>query len=86
MRKIYSLYAVGFTLVFASAIVLFNPPTVLAAACSASCQYGSSITVSGTSCSCTDNVGCTFTNSQGTFTQNCAKKGEEFELEEGPQN
>jgi hypothetical protein len=79
MKKIYSLYAMGIGLVLASAIVLANPPTAFAAACSASCQYGSSITVSGSSCSCTDNVGCTFTNSQGTFTQSCAKKGEEVE-------
>lgn len=87
MKRIYSLYAVGIALVLASGILLSNPPTVLAAACTASCQYGSSITVSGTSCSCTDNVGCTFTNSQGTFTQNCAKKGgDEFEIEEGPVN
>jgi len=80
MKKIYSLYAMGLGLVLASAIVLANPPTVFAAAYSASCQYGSNITVSGSSCSCTDNVGCTFTNSQGTFTQSCAKKGEEFEI------
>lgn len=83
MKRIYSLYAVGIALVLASGVLLSNPPTVLAAACTANCQYGSSITVSGTTCSCTDNVGCTFTNSQGTFTQNCAKKrGDEFEIEE----
>lgn len=77
MKKIYSLYALGIGLALASAIVLANPPTVFAADCNASCQYGSNIYVSGSSCSCTDNVGCTFTNSQGTFTQNCAKKGED---------
>ena len=83
MKRIYSLYAVGLALVLASGILLANPPSVFAAACAASCQYGSSISVSGSSCSCTDNVGCTFTNSQGTFTQNCAKKGDdEFELEQ----
>lgn len=83
MKKIYSLYSLGIALVLASGIILVNPPSVFAAGCAASCQYGSSISVSGTSCSCTDNVGCTFTNSQGTFTQNCAKKsGDEFELEQ----
>lgn len=74
MKKIYSLYAIGIALVLASGIVLSNPPIVFAADCNARGQYGSSIYVSGTTCSCTDNVGCTFTNSQGTFTQNCAKK------------
>ena len=74
MKKIYSLYALGIGLVLASAIVLANPPIALAAACTANCQYGSRISVSGTSCSCTDDVGCTFTNSQGTFTQSCAAK------------
>jgi hypothetical protein len=81
MKRIYSLYAVGLALMLASGILLANPPRVFAATCNAMCQYGSGITVSGSSCSCTDNVGCTFTNSQGTFTQTCAKKGDEFELE-----
>ena len=81
MKKIYSLYAVGIGLALASAIVLANPPIAFAAGCVASCQYGSNISVSGTSCSCTDNVGCTFTNGQGTFTQNCAKKGEDLLLD-----
>lgn len=76
MKRIYSLYATGIALVLASGILLANPPTtVLAATCSAMCQYGSDIFVTGTSCSCTDNVGCTWTNSQGqSFTQNCAKR------------
>ena len=81
MKKIYSLYAMGIGLALASAIVLANPPIAFAAACVASCEYGSSVSVSGTSCSCTDNVGCTFTNSQGTFTQNCAKKGDDLLIE-----
>ena len=83
MKKIYSLYSVGIALVLASGILLSNPPTVLAADCKANCQYGSNIYVTGTNCSCQDNVGCTFTNSQGTFTQKCAtKNGGEFEPEE----
>jgi hypothetical protein len=77
MKKIYSLYAMGIGLVLASAIVLVNPPIAFAASCNANCEYGSNVYVSGSSCSCTDNVGCTFTNSQGTFTQNCAKKGDD---------
>ena len=80
MKRIYSLYAVGVALVLASGILLSNPPTVLAASCSARCTFGDNISVSGTSCSCEDNVGCTFTNSQGTFTQKCATKiGDELE-------
>jgi hypothetical protein len=85
MKKIYSLYAMAIGLVLASAIVLANPPIALAAVCTASCRYGGNITVSGATCSCTDNVGCTFTNSQGTFTQNCARKSsgdEDFEIEQ----
>jgi hypothetical protein len=87
MKRIYSLYAVGIALVLASGILLSNPPTVLAAECNAKCEYGSNIYVSGTKCSCEDNVGCTFTNSQGTFTQKCATKGgDEFEIEAPPAN
>lgn len=83
MKRIYSLYALGIALILASGILLSNPPTVRAAICTASCNYGSNITVSGTSCSCEDNKGCTFTNYKGTFTQNCAtKSGDEFGIEE----
>lgn len=85
MKRIYALYAVGIALVLASGIMLANPPTVFAAACTARCTHGDNISVSGTQCSCQDNVGCTFTNSQGTFTQKCAtKSGDEFGIEEGP--
>lgn len=87
MKRIYSLYAVGIALVLASGILLSNPPTVFAAVCTARCTYGGNITVSGTQCSCQDNVGCTFTNSQGTFTQKCAtRSGDEFEIEDGSGN
>ena len=87
MKRIYSLYAVAIALVLASGILLSIPPTVLAAVCTAKCNYGDNITVSGTSCSCEDNKGCTFTNSQGTFTQKCAtKSGDEFEIESPPAN
>jgi hypothetical protein len=76
MKRIYSLYAVGLALVLVTGTLLSNPPIVCAAECEAKCQYGSNIRVSGTTCSCTDNVGCTFTNSQGSFTQKCATKTE----------
>lgn len=87
MKRMYSLYAVATALVLASAILVSNPPIVLAAVCTAKCTYGDNITVSGTQCSCQDNVGCTFTNSQGSFTQKCAtKSGDEFEIEDGGGN
>ena len=83
MKRIYSLYALGMALVLATGILLSNPPTVFAASCTASCNFGGNITVSGTSCSCEDNKGCTFTNDQGTFRQNCARRaGDEFGIEE----
>lgn len=83
-----SLYILGFALVLASGILLSHPPTTaFAASCQASCQYGSSIIVNGSSCSCTDNVGCTFVENGQRYTQNCAKKGDdEFEVQEGPVN
>ena len=87
MKKIYSLYAVGIALVLTTGILLSNPPICLAATCTAKCTYGDNITVSGTKCSCEDNVGCTFTNSQGTFTQKCAQKiGDEVQTEAPPAN
>ena len=86
MKRIYSLYAVGMALVLASGILLSNPPTVCAAVCTAKCTYGGNITVSGDKCSCEDNKGCTFTNSEGTFRQNCATKTGEFEIELPPEN
>jgi hypothetical protein len=79
MKKLssISISVLGLLLVLASGILLAHPPATAlatAAACTASCQYGSSVTVSGSSCSCTDNVGCTFTQNGQTYTQNCAKK------------
>jgi len=88
MRRIYSIYAIGMSLILGLGLLLADPPTkVCAANCSADCQYGSSIFVSGASCSCTDNVGGTWTNNQGqSFTQKCASKNDEFETEAPPAN
>lgn len=87
MRRIYSLYTTGIVLVLACGILLAKPPTtVCAAECRARCEFGSHIYVSGVTCSCTDNVGCTWTNSQGqSFTQTCASKTDE-EPEAPPDN
>jgi hypothetical protein len=74
-----SLYVLGLVLVLASGLLLAHPPTtVLASNCNASCEFGSSIYVSGDSCSCTDNVGCTFVRGGQTYKQDCAKKGEDI--------
>jgi hypothetical protein len=78
MKKTDSLYVVGFVLVLASGVLLTYPPTTaFAATCDAVCQYGSNIHVSGSSCSCTDNVGCTWTENGQSYTQNCAKKNDD---------
>lgn len=87
MKKLssISLYVFGLALVLTSTLLLAHPPTIaFAATCSAPCQYGSSIVVSGTtSCSCTDNVGCTWTENGKTYSQSCAKRtGDEFLIEE----
>jgi len=75
MKKTYSVYAIGFALVLASGVLLTRPPTtVLAASCTAKCQYGSDVHVEGSTCSCTDNTGCTWTESGHSYTQECAKK------------
>lgn len=83
MKKLssISLYLFGLALVLSSAFLLAQPPTTAyASACSVSCQYGSGFTVSGSSCSCTDNVGCTWTENGKSYTQNCAKRGGDEEL------
>lgn len=80
MKKTYSLYTIGFALVLASGVLLTHPPTTALADsdCSTTCQYGSNIRVSGTTCSCKVNVGCTWTNEKGeSFTQDCAKKNDD---------
>jgi hypothetical protein len=79
-----SLYVFGLALVLTSALLLTQPPTTaFAAVCIALCDVGSNVEVSGESCSCTDNVGCTFIKKDGKkYTQNCAKRGDEFVIEE----
>lgn len=80
MKKLssISLYVFGLALILTSALLLSHPPTTaFAAVCVASCQYGSDISVSGSSCSCTDNTGCTWTASDGkSYSQQCAKRTE----------
>lgn len=79
--SLISLYVFGLALILTSALMLSHPPTtVFAAACAASCQYGSDISVSGSACSCTDNVGCTWTSNGRTYSQQCAKRAGEDEI------
>ena len=89
-RIFYSLYAAGFVLVLAGAVILITPPTtVYACGGYASCQHGDSVHIpsGATSCSCTDNVGCTWTKGGVSYSQACAKKGgTEFEIEQGLEN
>lgn len=86
MKKLslISLYVFGLALVFASVILLAHPPTTaFAAGCFASCQYGSDISVTGSTCSCTDNVGCTWTDSSGkSFSQKCASRNKDIPLDD----
>jgi len=73
MKKIYLVYAFSFVLLLVSGILLAKPPVVFAADCHAVCKVGSDIFVSGSTCSCTDNQGCTWTGSDGKqHSQNCA--------------
>jgi hypothetical protein len=81
MKKIfYSLYAVALALVLAGGVILFTPPTtVYACTGSAKCLYGDDVSVPGgaTSCSCVDNVGCTWIKNGVSYSQPCAKKTED---------
>ena len=80
MKRIYSLYAAVFSLVFAGAVVLLTPPrTVCACTGSARCQYGENVNipVGATSCSCVDNEGCNWTINGANYSQKCATKGDD---------
>lgn len=73
MKKMYLVYALSVVLLLVSGILLAKPPVVFAADCSAICRVGSNIQVSGATCSCTDNDGCTWTDYDGKkHTQKCA--------------
>ena len=84
MKRVYSLYFAGFALALAGAVLLLTPPrTVYACTGSARCQYGESVVIpsGATSCQCTDNVGCSWTVNGVRYSQDCAKKGEELEIQ-----
>jgi hypothetical protein len=84
MKRIYSLYAAAFAVVLAGAVLLLTPPvTVYACTGSARCEFGESVVIpsGATSCSCTDNEGCSWTTNGVKYSQKCATKGEEVELQ-----
>jgi len=82
MKRIYSLYAAAFALIFAGGVILLTSPiTVYACGGYASCQYGDSVHIptGASSCSCIDNVGCTWTSNGQSYSQKCAAKGADQE-------
>ena len=74
MKKIYSLYAVAFAVVFAGGVLLLTPPrTVYACTGSALCKNGAGVQIppGATSCNCVDDKGCTWTIDGRTYSQKC---------------
>ena len=75
--SLYSLYATGVAFALVGAVLLLTPPrTVYACTGSARCQYGDNVSIpsGATSCSCEDNVGCTWTINGVKYSQKCASK------------
>ena len=70
-----SVYALAFALLLAGALlVAFPPTTTKASTCSATCGQGETISVTGSSCSCTDNTGCSWTGNDGkNYSSSCGK-------------
>ncbi len=71
MRRAWtaSLLTICSGLVVATAYLLTTPPTASAATGTADCGGGITATCSGEICSCTDNVGCTSVDRNGTTTK-----------------
>jgi hypothetical protein len=70
-----SVYALAFALLLASAVLVAFPlTTTKASTCSAACGQGETISVTGSTCSCTDNTGCTWTAADGKhYESSCGK-------------
>lgn len=80
MKRIYSLYAAALAVALAGAVLLLTPPrTVYACSGSALCEHGNSVSIpsGATSCSCEDNVGCSWTANGVKYSQKCASRGDE---------
>jgi hypothetical protein len=88
--SLYSLYAAAFVLLLAGGVILLTPPTtVYACGGYAKCDDGSTIFIpdGATECYCKDNDRCDWTKDGKKFTQKCPTRiGDEFLLEEGPDN
>jgi len=68
-----SVYTLAFALLLATGtLVAFPLSTTLAANCQANCNQGQQITITGAStCTCTDNVGCTWTFAGKNYSSAC---------------
>ena len=73
LTSVKSVYALAFALLLATGALVALPPThTLAADCSANCNQGEKITITGaTSCSCEDNKGCTWTFAGKNYSSSC---------------
>ena len=73
LTSVKSVYTFAFALLLATGTLVAIPPTnTLAADCSANCNQGEKITITGaSSCSCTDNQGCTWTFAGKNYAANC---------------
>jgi hypothetical protein len=75
LTSVKSVYTLAFALLLATGTLVALPPTkTLAADCSANCNQGEKITITGaTSCSCEDNKGCTWTFAGKNYASECGK-------------
>jgi hypothetical protein len=73
LTSVKSVYALAFALLVATGTLVALPPTnTFAADCSANCNQGEKITITGaTRCSCEDNVGCTWTFAGKNYAAQC---------------
>lgn len=73
LTSVKSVYTLAFALLLATGTLVALPPTkTLAADCSANCNQGEKITITGaTSCSCEDNKGCTWTFAGKNYSSSC---------------
>ena len=72
MASVKTVYTLAFAVLLASGIlVTFPPTTTFAATCSSNCGQGETISVTGTTCSCTDNSGCTWTSGGKNYSSSC---------------
>jgi hypothetical protein len=73
LTSVKSVYTFAFALLLATGTLVAFPPTnTLAADCSANCNQGEKITITGaTTCSCTDNHGCTWTFAGKNYSAMC---------------